>query len=105
MVSGTADVRVGDSAPFWVVWAVVGLVLYGAVFALVLLPRVVKERNWRLIPVQWAGCLSSFLIAWVAWFLFDLPGWLLVVGIVVSLISLVTLIISGGGSPGGEVSA
>ena len=97
MVDGTAEFRVAGSAPSWVTWVVIGFAGYGAVFALILVPRLIKVVDWRLMVIQWAGCVASFSIAWAGWFLFGLPVWVLGVGTVVSMASLLVLILSGVG--------
>lgn len=95
MASGTAEFRVEASPPSWLIWVVVALVVYGALFALVLVPRMVRDADWAVVPLQWAGCLASFELAWAAWFLFGVPDWVLVVGSVITLGSLVVLVVSG----------
>lgn len=95
MASGTAEFRVEASPPFWLIWVVVALVVYGALLGLVLVPRLVREAEWAVVPLQWASCLGSFQLAWAAWFLFGLPDWVLGVGSAITIGSLLVLVING----------
>jgi len=90
VIWGSYSVRSDASYPAWITWIAVVFVLYAPVYVLVLSPRLVK--NGAQLPlIQWAGALSSFLMAWGAWFALGGPVWLLVVGVLATAGTLAAL--------------
>jgi hypothetical protein len=84
---GTADARgtEADAANFFLIGLALLLMAVSAFAALVYLPQRPAGNDNLNVLMQWVEAISIFLIGWLGWFLFGLPGWLVVVGAVVGV--------------------
>jgi hypothetical protein len=97
LVFGTADARSAESdvVNIFLIGLALLLMVVGAFSALVYLPRRAGGNENLSALMQWVEAISIYLIGWLGWFLFGLPSWLVVVGVVVGTGVLVASIAMG----------
>lgn len=99
MTGGTSEFRqpATTDTPVWLIAVVLLLIADGVGFVLILLPRILKTEGGAESLIKWAGAIAIYLVAWVSWFLFGMPSWILVVGGAATV--LVLLMVSGSIEP------
>lgn len=93
MSGSTAEFRqaADAAAPFWLIAVVLILIADGVVLVLVILPRTLETDGEVGLLIQWAGAIAIYLVAWVSWFLFGMPSWILAVGAAATVMVLITV--------------
>lgn len=88
---GTVDARRSESdiVNTFLIGLALLLMVVGAISALVYLPRRPAGNENLNALMQWVEATSIYLIGWLGWFLFGLPGWLAVVGAVLGAAVLI----------------
>jgi hypothetical protein len=94
MTAGAAELRptAESAASVWLIAVVLLLIVDGVVWVLIILPRSLKTEGEAKSLIQWAGAIAIYLVAWVSWFLFGVPSWILVVGAAATVVVLLTVL-------------